>query len=115
MSSLPTRTLGKGLKVSAIGFGAMSLTDGFYKSDVSEEGGIQVLHRAAELGVTLINTAVFYGAGVNETLIGKAFPPEKIESLVIATKWGLVRSWHPGNVVGFQLLQQSRQALHADA
>ncbi|KFM28280.1 Aldo-keto reductase yakc [NADP(+)] [Auxenochlorella protothecoides] len=67
----------------------MSLTDGFYKSDVSEEGGIQVLHRAAELGVTLINTAVFYGAGVNETLIGKAFPPEKIESLVIATKWGL--------------------------
>lgn len=93
---LPQRSLGKqGLKASAIGFGAMSLTDGFYKADIPTEQGIAVLHRARELGVTLINTAVFYGAGSNERLIGQAFPAPDNDKLVIATKWGLNMDYSP--------------------
>ena len=95
-TKLSPRSLGRqGLRSSALGFGAMSLTDGFYKSDISAEQGIQVLHRAKDLGVTLINTAVFYGGGSNEELIGQAFPGPEKDGLIYATKWGLNMDFSP--------------------
>ena len=63
--ALPTRTLGKDspLEVSAVGFGCMSLTPGsFYDTaGLTEEQATAVLHRAVELGVTLLNTSDLYG------------------------------------------------------
>jgi aryl-alcohol dehydrogenase-like predicted oxidoreductase len=49
-----------------------------------------VLHRALELGVTLIDTADSYGPDVSENLIAEALHPYPGD-LVIATKGGLTR------------------------
>jgi aryl-alcohol dehydrogenase-like predicted oxidoreductase len=52
------------------------------------EEGARVLHRAIELGVTLIDTANIYGAGVSEEVIAEALYPYP-DDLVITTKGGL--------------------------
>ena len=65
------RDFGKtGLKVSALGFGAMRLpTKGGH---VDEEKAIAAIHRAFELGVNYIDTAYFYNEGESEIVVGKA-------------------------------------------
>ena len=80
------RTLGNGLEVSAIGFGAMGLSHGFGPA-VDDEHGIEVLRTAVDLGVTFIDTAQVYGPFTNETLVGKALAPVR-DQVVIATKFG---------------------------
>jgi aryl-alcohol dehydrogenase-like predicted oxidoreductase len=52
------------------------------------EEGARVLRRAIELGVTLIDTANIYGAGVSEEVIAEALYPYP-DGLVITTKGGL--------------------------
>ena len=76
-----TFLLGGELEVGRLGFGAMRIVH-----DRAE--GVRVLRRAVELGVTLIDTADIYGAGVSEELIAAALHPYP-ENLVIATKGGL--------------------------
>jgi aryl-alcohol dehydrogenase-like predicted oxidoreductase len=51
---------------------------------------IRTIHRALDLGVTLIDTADIYGAGVNERLVGKALAGRR-EQAILATKFGQVR------------------------
>ena len=80
------RTLGNGLEVSAIGFGAMGLSHGFGPA-VDDEHGITVLRTAVDLGVTFIDTAQVYGPFTNETLVGRALAPVR-DQVVIATKFG---------------------------
>jgi pyridoxine 4-dehydrogenase len=77
----PTFMLGGELEVRRLGFGAMRIV-----SDRAE--GARVLRRAIELGVTLIDTADIYGAGVSEEVIAEALYPYP-DDLVIATKGGL--------------------------
>ena len=67
MTSLPTRTIGP-FTVSAIGLGCMNLSHA-YGEPVSEAEGIALLHRALDLGVTLLDTAALYGGGANERLV----------------------------------------------
>lgn len=86
---LPQRTIGKGLKGSAVGLGCMSLTPGFYGKDgIPEEDAIKLIHRALELGVTLFNTSDLYGPYTNEQMLGKALKDVPRESITICTKWG---------------------------
>jgi len=80
------RTLGNGLEVSAIRFGAMGLSHGFGPA-VDDDHGIKVLRTAVDLGVTFIDTAQVYGPFTNETLVGKALAPVR-DQVVIATKFG---------------------------
>jgi len=54
-----------------------------------ERSGIAVLHQAAELGITLFDTADMYGPFTNEELVGKAFADRR-DRVVIATKCGLI-------------------------
>ena len=77
----PTFMLGGELEVRRLGFGAMRIVD-------DREEGARVLRRALELGVTLIDTANIYGAGVSEEVIAKALYPYP-DQLVITTKGGL--------------------------
>lgn len=77
----PTFSIGGELEVGRLAFGAMRVVD-----DRAE--GARVLRRAVELGVTLIDTADIYGAGVSEEVIADALYPYP-EGLVIATKGGL--------------------------
>jgi aryl-alcohol dehydrogenase-like predicted oxidoreductase len=81
------RELGS-LESSAIGYGAMVLI-GLYGA-VDEQQGVDVIHRALDVGVTMIDTADAYGAdGSNEILVGRAIRDRR-EDVVVATKWGVV-------------------------
>jgi aryl-alcohol dehydrogenase-like predicted oxidoreductase len=80
------RTLGsQGLEVSAEGLGCMGMSYAYGEGD--EEGGIATIHRALELGVTLLDTAEVYGPFVNEELVGRAVAGRRDE-VEIATKFG---------------------------
>ncbi|HEY1639788.1 MAG TPA: aldo/keto reductase [Streptosporangiaceae bacterium] len=51
---------------------------------------VATIHRALELGVTLLDTADAYGPGTNEELVGRAIAGRR-DQVVLATKFGLVR------------------------
>jgi len=82
-----TRTLGQGLEVSAIGFGAMGMSQSFGPNPGDRDDMIGVLRYAVEHGVTLIDTAEVYGPFDNELLVGEAIRPIR-ESVQLATKFG---------------------------
>ena len=86
-----TFDIGGELPVNRLGFGAMRLTGSRLWGDPagSEGPGRQVLRRAFELDVNLIDTADFYGPELNENLIRKTLHPYP-EGLLVATKGGAV-------------------------
>lgn len=57
---------------------------------VDEDEAIRAIHRALELGITLLDTADVYGDGHNELLVGRAIRDRRDE-VVLATKFGIVR------------------------
>ena len=59
-----------GLQVSAIGLGCMGMSEFYGESDGAQS--MAVIHRALDLGVTLVDTADIYGTGHNEYLVGEA-------------------------------------------
>jgi aryl-alcohol dehydrogenase-like predicted oxidoreductase len=77
----PTFSIGGELDVRRLGFGAMRIM-------ADRQEGARVVRRAVELGVTLIDTADIYGAGVSEEVIADALHPYP-EGLVITTKGGM--------------------------
>jgi aryl-alcohol dehydrogenase-like predicted oxidoreductase len=87
---MKTRKLGnQGLTVSELGLGCMGMSEFYGASDEVES--IATIHRALELGVTLLDTADMYGIGANEQLVGKA-TKDKRDRVVLATKFGIQRS-----------------------
>jgi len=87
---MKTRKLGsQDLTVSELGLGCMGMSE-FYGA-VDETESIATIHRALDLGVTLLDTADMYGKGANEQLIGKAIKDRR-DRVVLATKFGIVRS-----------------------
>ncbi|MGI5455118.1 aldo/keto reductase [Streptomyces sp. CA-249302] len=87
-----TRTLGRGLTVSAVGLGCLGLSGGY--GEAPEAGSVALLRRAVDEGVTLLDTADFYGGGACEELVGRAVAGRRDE-VVLATRGG-VRSAVPG-------------------
>jgi aryl-alcohol dehydrogenase-like predicted oxidoreductase len=84
---LSTRALGRsGLTVSAQGLGCMGMSFAYGPPDVAE--ATATIHRALDLGVTLLDTADFYGFGENEELVGKAIAGRR-DQVVLATKFGI--------------------------
>ncbi|MBG6248144.1 MULTISPECIES: aldo/keto reductase [Symbiopectobacterium] len=84
------RQLGKtGPLVSRIGLGCMGMSD-FYSTAQDEKEAIVTLHRALELGVTLLDTADMYGPHTNEVLVGRAIKGKR-QQVVLATKFGIRR------------------------
>jgi aryl-alcohol dehydrogenase-like predicted oxidoreductase len=84
---MQTRKLGKsGLAVSAIGLGCMGMNH--HRGPAPDRAEMVALIRAAvERGVTLFDTAEFYGPFTNEELVGEALEPFR-KDVIIATKFG---------------------------
>ena len=91
---MQTRKLGtQGLEVGAIGLGCMGMSDFYGPRDEPES--IATIHRALELGVTLLDTADVYGPHTNEELLGRALRGRPRSSYLLATKFGIVRGNDP--------------------
>jgi len=84
--TIAKRPLGaSGLQATAIGLGCMSLSGTYGTSDDDES--IKLIHAALDNGITLLDTSDAYGAGHNETLVGKALAGRR-DGVVLATKFG---------------------------
>src|SRR3954469_13252830 len=82
-----TRKLGQGLEVSAIGLGAMGMSQSYGPNPGDRDDMIGVLRYAVEQGATFLDTAEVYGPYVNEELVGDAIAPIR-DQVVVATKFG---------------------------
>ena len=88
--TITQRTLGTTtpLTVSSLGLGCMGMSEFYGTPD--EQGGIDTIHRALDLGVTFLDTADMYGPFTNEQLVGKAIKDRR-DDVQLATKFGNVR------------------------
>jgi aryl-alcohol dehydrogenase-like predicted oxidoreductase len=78
------RILGRsGISVSEVGFGAWGIGGGWGPTD--DETSLRALRQAFEVGITFYDTAMGYGNGHSEQLIGKAFQGRR-DQIVIASK-----------------------------
>ncbi len=93
---IPTRTLGQGLEVGAVGLGCMSFSPIYGGFDGTDPD--QVIGRALDLGVTLLDTADIYGPFVSEEVVGRAIAGRRDE-VVLATKFGIRPRIEDGKVV----------------
>ena len=82
-----TRTLGQDLRVSAIGMGAMGMSQSYGPNPGDRDDMVRVLRGAVDRGITFFDTAEVYGPYANEELVGEALEPLGDE-VVIATKFG---------------------------
>jgi aryl-alcohol dehydrogenase-like predicted oxidoreductase len=81
---MDTRKLGE-LTVSELGLGCMGMSEFYGAADEGES--LATVHRALDLGVTLLDTADMYGIGHNEEVVGRAIAGRRDE-VVLATKFG---------------------------
>jgi aryl-alcohol dehydrogenase-like predicted oxidoreductase len=87
--AVKTRALGRGgPHVAELGLGCMGMVGWYGAGDENES--LRTLHRAIELGVTLIDTAEMYGPYTNEEFVGKAIADRR-ERVFLCTKFGIVR------------------------
>ena len=78
-----------GLEVGRLGLGAMGMSVAYAGAGSDDAESIRTIHRAIDLGVTLIDTAEVYGPYVNEELLARALQGRR-DQVVLATKFGLI-------------------------
>ncbi len=90
-----TTTLGAGIlgtggvEVGRVGLGCMGMSWAYDEAGRDYKTSVEVIHRAIDLGVTLIDTADVYGPYANEQLVGRALAGRR-DQVVLATKVGLL-------------------------
>jgi aryl-alcohol dehydrogenase-like predicted oxidoreductase len=77
------------LEVGRLGLGAMGMSVAYAGAGSDDAESIRTIHRALDLGVTLIDTAEVYGPYVNEELVARALRGRR-DQAVLATKFGLI-------------------------
>src|SRR5690349_1413092 len=86
------------LDVGRIGLGGMGMSAAYSGFGTDDDESIRTIHRALDLGVTLVDTAEIYGPYTNEELVGRALRGRRDE-VVLATKFGFISHvgdgpWH---------------------
>ncbi|MFZ6991860.1 aldo/keto reductase [Curtobacterium sp. RRHDQ66] len=92
---MQTRKLGE-LEVGAIGLGTMGMSAFYSGAGTDDDESIRTIHRALDLGVTLIDTAEMYGPYINEELVARAIADRR-DDVVLATKFGII-THTPGEI-----------------
>lgn len=90
---MKTRNLTQDLNVSAIGYGAMGLSEFYGKTD--DSSALQLLNSLIDLDINFIDTADLYGRGHNEQLIGEflaRLDTRSRQQIKVATKCGIERA-----------------------
>jgi aryl-alcohol dehydrogenase-like predicted oxidoreductase len=94
------------LDVGRIGLGGMGMSAAYSGFGTDDDESIRTIHRALDLGVTLVDTAEIYGPYTNEELVGRALRGRR-DDVVLATKFGFIShtgdgAWHldstPANI-----------------
>lgn len=80
-------------EVSAIGYGCMNLSHG-YGPPLADPLAQEVLQQAIDLGVDFFDTAMLYGGGANERLVGHALKPYR-RKIMLCTKGGMALESDP--------------------
>ncbi|WP_030179411.1 aldo/keto reductase [Streptomyces sp. NRRL S-813] len=84
------RTIGAAaLAVGAVGLGCMPMSWAYSTSRQRGEESLRAVHRALDMGVTLLDTADMYGPFTNELLVGRALKERRSDAFV-STKVGLL-------------------------
>src|SRR5438132_13500656 len=79
------RRIGKtGLSVSEVGYGAWGIGKSAWVG-ASDQESLKALHRAIDLGLNFIDTALAYGEGHSEKLVGQVVK-QRSEKIHVATK-----------------------------
>jgi aryl-alcohol dehydrogenase-like predicted oxidoreductase len=95
---MQTRPLGRtGPTVSALGLGAMGMSDFYGPAD--RDAAFATIDAALDAGIDLIDTGDFYGSGHNEMLIGEALKGRRDKAL-LSVKFGAQRD-PDGAFLGF--------------
>jgi aryl-alcohol dehydrogenase-like predicted oxidoreductase len=77
------------LDVGRIGLGGMGMSGAYTGAGTDDAESIRTIHRALDLGVTLMDTAEIYGPYTNEELVGRAIKDRR-DDVVLATKFGMI-------------------------
>src|SRR5512142_2064111 len=77
------------LDVGRIGLGTMGMSFAYTGHSTDDLESIRTIHRALDLGVTLLDTAEVYGPYTNEELVGRALKGRR-DQVVLATKFGIM-------------------------
>jgi aryl-alcohol dehydrogenase-like predicted oxidoreductase len=77
------------LEVGRLGLGVMGMSVAYADGGFDDAESIRTIHRALDLGVTLIDTAEVYGPYANEELVARALRGRR-DQVVLATKFGLI-------------------------
>jgi aryl-alcohol dehydrogenase-like predicted oxidoreductase len=88
------RTLRSELRVPRLGLGCAGMSGTYGPADDAQS--IATIHAAIDAGITLLDTADFYGMGHNEMLIGRALRPGDRENAVLSVKFGGLRGLNGG-------------------
>ncbi|MFE6286768.1 aldo/keto reductase [Streptomyces sp. NPDC057877] len=84
------RTIGAAaLSVGAVGLGCMPMSWAYSTSRQRGDESLRAVHRALDLGVSLLDTADMYGPFTNELLVGRVLK-ERREDAFVSTKVGLL-------------------------
>ena len=83
------------LEVPAVGLGCLSMSD-FYGEAPAEDTPLRTLKRAAEIGVSFLDTSDFYADGANEKLVGRGIRGMR-DRFIVSTKFGTYRR-HDGTL-----------------
>lgn len=98
MTELPKRTLGtSGPTVSALGLGCMGMSDLYGPTNRAEN--LATIDASTQAGITLFDTADFYGMGHNELLVAEGLRGRPRDSYQLSVKFGVLRA-PSGQVLG---------------